>query len=337
MEFDNSFEVPLPPDQAWAVLMDIQRHRALHAGRGTDRGGRRQDLQGQDRGAARPGRADLRRPGEVRGDRQHQPHRAREGAGQRRQGPRLGASRRDLPAGAVGHRLQGAGAHRPDAVGRGRAIRPRRRHDPGDGVGADEPVRQQPEGASGAERDGAARCAGGRARFRGVAGPQACRWPMHRRSRPRRPRPPGADAGGGQADLRLPRWCGQVRVEFHPGQVRAESPTDDHPTTIRSILVDDDDVAVGTAGKLDAHRRGLKHRAISVLVRNAKGEFLLQRRAARRSTIPAGCGPTPAAAIRCRTKARRTPRIGGSSRRWASTARSSRCSCIHYAPMSRAG
>ena len=25
MEFDNSFEVPLPPAQAWAVLMDIQR------------------------------------------------------------------------------------------------------------------------------------------------------------------------------------------------------------------------------------------------------------------------------------------------------------------------
>ena len=25
MEFDNTFEVPLPPDQAWPVLMDIQR------------------------------------------------------------------------------------------------------------------------------------------------------------------------------------------------------------------------------------------------------------------------------------------------------------------------
>jgi carbon monoxide dehydrogenase subunit G len=25
MEFDNTFEVPLPPEQAWAVLMDIQR------------------------------------------------------------------------------------------------------------------------------------------------------------------------------------------------------------------------------------------------------------------------------------------------------------------------
>jgi isopentenyl-diphosphate delta-isomerase len=44
------------------------------------------------------------------------------------------------------------------------------------------------------------------------------------------------------------------------------------------ILVDADDVAVGTAGKLDAHQRGLKHRAISALVRNSKGEFLLQRR-----------------------------------------------------------
>jgi isopentenyl-diphosphate delta-isomerase len=44
------------------------------------------------------------------------------------------------------------------------------------------------------------------------------------------------------------------------------------------ILVDSNDVAIGTAGKLDAHKRGLKHRAISVLIRNATGEFLLQRR-----------------------------------------------------------
>jgi isopentenyl-diphosphate delta-isomerase len=49
---------------------------------------------------------------------------------------------------------------------------------------------------------------------------------------------------------------------------------DDDPV----ILVDADDVQIGTAGKLDAHRRGLKHRAISVLVRNGAGEFLLQRR-----------------------------------------------------------
>ena len=52
------------------------------------------------------------------------------------------------------------------------------------------------------------------------------------------------------------------------------SSTDNDPV----ILVDADDIALGTAGKLDAHRRGLRHRAISALVRNAKGEFLLQRR-----------------------------------------------------------
>jgi isopentenyl-diphosphate Delta-isomerase len=46
------------------------------------------------------------------------------------------------------------------------------------------------------------------------------------------------------------------------------------------ILVDSKDVQIGTAEKLDAHRRGLKHRAISVLVRNADGALLLQRRSA---------------------------------------------------------
>jgi isopentenyl-diphosphate delta-isomerase len=44
------------------------------------------------------------------------------------------------------------------------------------------------------------------------------------------------------------------------------------------ILVDAGDVQIGTAEKLDAHRRGLKHRAISVLVRNGEGALLLQRR-----------------------------------------------------------
>ena len=44
------------------------------------------------------------------------------------------------------------------------------------------------------------------------------------------------------------------------------------------MLVDENDREVGTAEKLDAHQRGLKHRAISVLIRNAGGEFLLQRR-----------------------------------------------------------
>ncbi len=44
------------------------------------------------------------------------------------------------------------------------------------------------------------------------------------------------------------------------------------------ILVDAADMPIGTAEKLDAHRRGLKHRAISVLVRNGESALLLQRR-----------------------------------------------------------
>jgi isopentenyl-diphosphate Delta-isomerase len=46
------------------------------------------------------------------------------------------------------------------------------------------------------------------------------------------------------------------------------------------ILVDDGDRQVGLAPKMDVHRRGLKHRALSVLVRDVKGRMLLQQRAA---------------------------------------------------------
>lgn len=51
--------------------------------------------------------------------------------------------------------------------------------------------------------------------------------------------------------------------------------TDDHV-----ILVDRHDCAIGTMPKLDAHRCGRRHRAISVLVRDCGGRLLLQRRAA---------------------------------------------------------
>ena len=46
------------------------------------------------------------------------------------------------------------------------------------------------------------------------------------------------------------------------------------------ILVDGDDRRVGTMGKLEAHRRGLRHRAISVIVRDGRNRLLLQQRAA---------------------------------------------------------
>ena len=45
------------------------------------------------------------------------------------------------------------------------------------------------------------------------------------------------------------------------------------------VLVDASDNAIGRAPKLEAHRRGLLHRAVSVFVFRPSGELLLQRRA----------------------------------------------------------
>jgi isopentenyl-diphosphate delta-isomerase len=45
------------------------------------------------------------------------------------------------------------------------------------------------------------------------------------------------------------------------------------------ILVDEQDNQVGLMEKMEAHEKGLLHRAFSVFIFNSKGEFLLQRRA----------------------------------------------------------
>ena len=45
------------------------------------------------------------------------------------------------------------------------------------------------------------------------------------------------------------------------------------------ILVDKDDIQIGTMGKLEAHEKGLLHRAFSIIVKNNKGEMMLQKRA----------------------------------------------------------
>jgi len=49
------------------------------------------------------------------------------------------------------------------------------------------------------------------------------------------------------------------------------------PTQV--ILVDENDMPTGVMEKLEAHRKGLLHRAFSVFIVNSKGEMLLQRRA----------------------------------------------------------
>jgi len=45
------------------------------------------------------------------------------------------------------------------------------------------------------------------------------------------------------------------------------------------ILVDENDNPIGLAGKMEAHRKGLLHRAISVFIVNQEGDWILQKRA----------------------------------------------------------
>ncbi len=47
-------------------------------------------------------------------------------------------------------------------------------------------------------------------------------------------------------------------------------------------IVDEKDKVIGKASRAEAHQRGLIHRALSVIVLNAKGQILLQQRAADR-------------------------------------------------------
>ncbi len=44
-------------------------------------------------------------------------------------------------------------------------------------------------------------------------------------------------------------------------------------------LVNEDDVQIGTMGKLETHEKGLLHRAFSIIVKNEGGEVMLQKRA----------------------------------------------------------
>ena len=85
------------------------------------------------------------------------------------------------------------------------------------------------------------------------------------------------------------------------------------------VLVDADDRSIGTIAKLEAHRRGLLHRAISVVVRDSGNRLLLQQRAPNKYhsgglwTNTCCSHPRPG-------KLSQTRRRGGWPRRWASPA-----------------
>jgi isopentenyl-diphosphate delta-isomerase len=51
-------------------------------------------------------------------------------------------------------------------------------------------------------------------------------------------------------------------------------------------VVDDRDQVIGSSTRAEAHRQGLKHRAVHVLVFNRRGEVFLQKRSMKKDTFP---------------------------------------------------
>ncbi|MBM3878559.1 MAG: NUDIX domain-containing protein [Verrucomicrobia bacterium] len=51
-------------------------------------------------------------------------------------------------------------------------------------------------------------------------------------------------------------------------------------------VVDDQDKVIGRAPRSEVHRRGLKHRAVHVLIFNAQGELFLQQRSLQKDSCP---------------------------------------------------
>ncbi len=52
------------------------------------------------------------------------------------------------------------------------------------------------------------------------------------------------------------------------------------------ILVNELDVQIGTMSKMEAHEKGILHRAFSIFIMNAEGETMLQKRAANKYHSP---------------------------------------------------
>ena len=54
---------------------------------------------------------------------------------------------------------------------------------------------------------------------------------------------------------------------------------EDLPKEEEVVLVDEENGVLGYMGKLEAHKQGLLHRAISIIIFNSKKEMLIQQRA----------------------------------------------------------
>ena len=157
MEFDNTFEVPLPPAQAWKLLLDIERIAPCMPGAELTEVVSKNIYKGKIGVRLGPVALDLRRRRQVGGYRRFRAYRASGGARHRCERPRRRQCGLRFPSRAGRQRIEGRGAHQSHAVGGGGAIRARRRHHPGNRRAAHESVRQVPGGKARAGPSGCAR------------------------------------------------------------------------------------------------------------------------------------------------------------------------------------
>ncbi len=82
----------------------------------------------------------------------------------------------------------------------------------------------------------------------------------------------------------MPRDVFDMQLSQKPFDLEVPDATNPRPGADNNsdevIVVDAHDVPIGTATKLAAHRNGLRHRAISVVIGDRNGRMLLHRRAA---------------------------------------------------------
>src|SRR6516162_4350134 len=152
MEFDNSFEVPLPPDEAWKVLLDIERIAPCMPGAELTEVVDQNTYKGKI--GVRLGPVALTFAGIVKFEQIDSATRTARVAAQGTDAKGRGVA---IPPRASGRRLQSAGAHQSDAIGRGGAIRTRRWHHPGDRRAAHETIRRVSEGEARAGTSGHSR------------------------------------------------------------------------------------------------------------------------------------------------------------------------------------
>src|SRR5258708_15720815 len=64
-------------------------------------------------------------------------------------------------------------------------------------------------------------------------------------------------------------------------------------------VVNDRDEVIGQASRADVHRTGLKHRAVHVLIFNARGELFLQKRSLKKDNFPGVWGSSSSGHLDC--------------------------------------